>query len=76
MFAGYKVKTARAEHSIIFKLIAGRPQDIIDIENIIIRQETNLDHKLIERWLEQFKAVPGLEDIWGRWQQCLAKTNY
>ncbi|MBI5651896.1 MAG: hypothetical protein HZC40_15890 [Chloroflexi bacterium] len=56
---------------IILKSVAGRPQDLIDIAGVIIRQRNNLDTAYIRKWLKFFDeylpephAVDDFERAW------------
>jgi hypothetical protein len=44
---GISLRTASANDMVILKAFAGRPQDWVDVEGIIIRQGANLDWGLI-----------------------------
>jgi hypothetical protein len=50
------LKTCSAEDLIVFKAVASRPQDWIDIESVIIKQKT-LDWDYIEGYLTQFAEI-------------------
>ena len=39
------------------KAVAGRPQDLVDIEGVVYRQGDAQDVKYIQRWLREFSAV-------------------
>ncbi len=55
--AGRRVKLCCAEDLVIHKAIAGRPQDIIDMEGVILRQGRRLDSTYIRRWLQEFSLL-------------------
>lgn len=55
--AGKQVRLCSAEDLIIHKAVAGRPQDLVDIEGVVYRQGDALDVKYIRRWLREFAAV-------------------
>lgn len=40
---GVVLRTCPAEHLVVYKLVAGRPQDLIDVEGIVRRQHARLD---------------------------------
>jgi hypothetical protein len=44
---GVMLRTASANDMVVLKAFAGRPQDWIDVEGIIVRQETALDWNVI-----------------------------
>lgn len=51
------IKICSAEDLIIHKAVAGRPQDIADIESIILRQGNKLDANYIRKWLQEFSNL-------------------
>ncbi len=59
------------EDLILFKIISGRPQDLIDIENIIIRYKDNLDVEYLKTWAQ--KLCDEAEDmrIWNKLNKLL-----
>lgn len=54
---GKRVSLCSAEDLIIHKAVAGRPQDLADIEGVVYRQGDRLDVQYIRRWLRKFAAV-------------------
>ncbi len=60
---------AAAEDLIIHKAVAGRPQDIRDIESIIYRQRNALDIKYVRRWLHDFAEVLANPEIEQRFER-------
>jgi predicted nucleotidyltransferase len=54
---GVSVKICSAEDLIIHKVVAGRPQDITDIEGIILRQRKGLNIRYIRKWLRNFSSI-------------------
>lgn len=50
---GKKVRVASAEDLVVLKTIAGRPQDIRDIEGILLRNRS-LDTAYIRKWLDAY----------------------
>lgn len=54
---------ASAEDLILHKLFSARPRDIEDIRGVVRIRGEALDWDYIEQWAEEFKAVPGREDI-------------
>lgn len=51
-----KIQFAALEDLIIHKIVAGRPRDIEDIENVLIKNP-DYDSGYIERWLAEFDAA-------------------
>ena len=73
--SGKVIKICSAEDLIIHKAVAGRAQDVRDIEGIIYRQGDSLDADTIRKWLKEFSDVTGdsgLIDLFERpWQEAL-----
>lgn len=68
---GVQLRTCPAEHLIVYKLVAARPQDLIDVEGVVRRQAGRLDLECIRRWgrvFAELKEDPDLlrvfEDTW------------
>jgi len=57
------VRICSAEDLIIYKVIAGRPQDITDIESIILRQGKSLNTRYIRKWLRNFSSILGMPEM-------------
>lgn len=51
------LRLCSAEDLIIHKAIAGRPQDLRDIEGVVYRQGETLDSAYILRWLSTFAEI-------------------
>ena len=57
------LKTCSAEDLIVYKLVAGRPGDLVDVNGIVTRQGRRLDVDRVRRWGRIFAEVkedPGL----------------
>jgi len=70
---GRTVRICSPEDLIVHKAVAGRPQDLRDIEGIVLRQAGKLDVGYIRMWLREFSAAlddPEVEErfegIWRR----------
>ncbi len=68
---GKAVRVCSAEDLIVLKCVAGRPQDLIDVEGVIVRQRNLLGTKYIRKWLKLFDeqlpepyAVADFERAW------------
>lgn len=72
---GVKVPTATAEDIVVMKAIAGRPQDVKDIEGIIAAQGKKLDLTYIRHWLENLAEMLPEVDVLGRFEEILASVN-
>ena len=55
--AGKAVRICSAEDLIINKCVSGRPQDISDVDGIIMRQNKGLDIAYIRKWLRAFAKL-------------------
>jgi hypothetical protein len=55
--SGKRVRVCTAEDLIIQKVIATRPQDMVDVEAVIIRQADRLDDAYILKWLRDFEKA-------------------
>ena len=71
---GKSVRFCSAEDLIIHKAIAGRVQDVIDIQNVIARQKGKLDVPYIRFWLKVFgdlletsEVIARFEDAWRKY---------
>jgi hypothetical protein len=75
----YEVEPSReliicsAEDLIIHKALAGRPQDLADIQSIIYRQGDNLEVRYIRSWLTDFSNALADDSILDRFEQAWAK---
>lgn len=69
------VRLCSAEDLVIHKAVAGRAQDIHDIEGIVYRQGKKLDIEYIRLWLSEFAAItnkPNLADLFENpWRKML-----
>ena len=54
---GRQVRLCSAEDLIIHKAVAGRPQDVRDIEGIVYRQGLSLEANYIRQWLQDFSEI-------------------
>lgn len=71
--SGKTVRMCAAEDLIIQKAIAGRPQDIRDIQGIIIRQASSLDLQYIRYWLSVFAGWLETDGVIDRFEQAWRK---
>ena len=73
------IRICSTEDLIIHKAIAGRPQDLSDIESIIMRQRKKLDVKYIRKWLGEFSQLLEAEEVTDRferpWEKIMKKRN-
>lgn len=66
---GKAIRVCSAEDLIIHKAIAGRPQDVRDIEGIVYRQRDALDVATIGRWLHAFAGLLDSPEIVERFER-------
>lgn len=66
---GKPVRICSAEDLIIHKAIAGRPQDVRDVEGIVYRQRDGLDAAIIRRWLHAFAELLDSPEIVERFER-------
>jgi predicted nucleotidyltransferase len=71
--ANKTIQLCSAEDLIIHKAVAGRPQDITDMEGIILRQKRKLDITYIRDWLTQFAEILGNPEIEARFERLYKK---
>ena len=57
--ATQSIRICSAEDLIIHKAVAGRAQDVRDIEGIVFRQGARLDTDYIRQWLTEFEQATG-----------------
>jgi hypothetical protein len=62
-----------AEDLIMHKALAGRPQDLADVQSVIRRQGKKLDVRYIRRWLGEFSRALDDPAILERFRQIWAK---
>lgn len=66
---GREVRLCSAEDLIIHKALAGRPQDVLDIEGIVARQEKALDIAYVRQWLEELARVADDPEVAARFER-------
>jgi hypothetical protein len=70
---GKPVRFCSAEDLIIHKSIAGRGQDVMDVENIVARWKTQLDLPYIRYWLKAFADLLETSEVIDRFEQAWHK---
>ncbi len=65
---GIFVRLCSAEDLIIHKAVAGRAQDLRDIEGIVYRQGDKLDTNYLRHWLAEFTQATGDQEIMERFE--------
>lgn len=67
------VKLCSAEDLIIHKAVAGRPQDLMDIEGIVARQRDRLDLAYLRRWLVELSTLLDDPEVAQRFERAWAE---
>lgn len=70
--AGRDVRLCSAEDLIVHKALAGRPQDVLDIEGIVARQGPALDIAHVRRWLEELARLADDPEVTARFERAWA----
>jgi hypothetical protein len=70
---GRAVRLCSAEDLIIHKAMAGRPQDLLDIEGVVTRQGTALDLAYVRRWLEELARLADDPEVSARFERIWAE---
>ena len=70
---GVEVRFISPEDLIIYKIVAGRPRDIEDVKNVLLKNK-NLDERMIRRWLKEYDAALG-EGFEHRFDEVLRDTQ-
>lgn len=70
---GRRLNICSAEDLIIHKALAGRPQDLADIQGVIDRQGDRLDVRYIRSWLGQFSKALDDAEILERFERSFRK---
>lgn len=68
------IVTCSAEDLVIYKLVAGRPRDVADIEGIVRRQRARLDAERIRRYGALFAEVKEEPELLRPFEEAWAKV--
>jgi len=60
---GKVIRVCSAEDLIIHKAVAGRPQDVIDIQGVVDRQGARLDVAYVRKWLTTLASILARPEI-------------
>ena len=63
---GQEIKVASPEDVILLKLLSGRGQDRVDIENIIRIRKNSLDRNYLDHWAERLSVSDLLRQLWNQ----------
>lgn len=72
---GREVRLCSAEDLIIHKALAGRPQDVLDIEGVVVRRGAALDVGYVRGWLEELARVAEDPEVTGRFERVWAERG-
>jgi hypothetical protein len=70
---GKNIRLCSAEDLVIHKAVAGRPQDVSDIQGVVFRQGGRLDTVYIRHWLKEFGDALGNPEIVERFEAAWRK---
>ncbi|MBI2157763.1 MAG: hypothetical protein HYU26_12800 [Candidatus Rokubacteria bacterium] len=69
---GRQVRLCSAEDLIVHKALAGRPQDVLDIEGIVARHGATLDVAYVRRWLDELGRAADDPEVRARFERAWA----
>jgi hypothetical protein len=72
---GLSIVTCSAEDLVLYKLVAGRPRDIADIEGIVRRQGSGLDVDRIRRFGALFAELKEEPELLQTFERALTRLN-
>jgi Nucleotidyl transferase of unknown function (DUF2204) len=73
--AGKLIRLCTAEDLIIHKVVAGRPQDLSDVQSVVFRQGDKLDLMYIREWLRQFAEIMEQPELPARFESAWQKRT-
>ncbi len=71
-----EVRLCSAEDLVIHKALAGRPQDVLDIEGVVARQGAALDVAYVRRWVEELARVADDPEVAARFERIWAAHGH
>jgi len=72
---GVVVRTCSAEHLVVYKLVAARPQDLVDMTGIVRRQGARLNVAFVRRWGREFAELKEDPDLLRPFEDALAEAG-
>ena len=69
---GREVRLCTAEDLLVHKALAGRPQDILDMEGVVARQGKALDVAYVRRWVHELARVAEDPEVASRFERVWA----
>jgi len=76
LLPGYKMRICSAEDLIVLKVIASRPQDLVDVAGIIQRRGDKLDEDYVLDWLSKFEKALDDSTLIRSYQQLKDRYHY
>lgn len=74
MAGGVSLPVATPEDLVVMKMVAHRPQDLLDIDSILDAQP-GLDFRRIRRWLREFSAAMDMPELLEELEALLARRR-
>jgi hypothetical protein len=68
------LRVCMAEHLVVYKLVAARPQDLVDVSNVVRRQGRRLDIDVVRRWGREFAELKDDPDLLRPFEEALRRT--
>lgn len=75
LLPGVVVRTCSAEHLVVYKLVAARTRDLLDVETIVRRQAERLDVDTIRRWGAIFAELKEDPDLLRPFEDALRQAG-
>jgi len=72
---GLTARVCTAEDRILYKMISTRPQDQVDVENIVRRQGNALDDRYVMKWLRALEQALDDSTLVANYQRLRAKYS-
>ena len=69
------LRTCSAEDLVVYKLVAARPGDLVDVENVVRRQGRRLDVERVRQWGRIFGEISDNPDLLRPFEEALAKVT-
>jgi hypothetical protein len=63
------VRLCTAEDLVVYKCVAGRPQDLLDLDSIVARRGEALDIGRIRHWVGEFGRITDDPEIVARFER-------
>lgn len=72
---GLSLRTCSAEDLLVYKLVAARPRDLLDVESIVQRQQGKLDVERIRHWGGEFAELKEDPDLLRPFENALQRLK-